>query len=75
MLCRVEGGPVLTRENIPDIGPLFTDVSAVFNPGATFFNGQTELVLRVQSRGRHTGLLRAATTDGRNFKIADNAFF
>jgi len=71
MLRRHPDGPVLTRRDIPDIPPAFTDVSSVFNPAALTVDGRTLLILRVQSRGRETGLVRAWSTDGTTFQVED----
>ena len=68
---RSSGNPILTRESIPRIAPDLVDATSVFNPGAVLRNGITELLLRVQSRGRRTHLLRASSPDGRRFRVAE----
>ena len=71
MLTRVTDRPLLTREDLPDIPPRFSDVSAVFNPGAVRIEDRTLLLLRVQNRGRETGFLRAWSHDGLHFHVED----
>jgi beta-1,4-mannooligosaccharide/beta-1,4-mannosyl-N-acetylglucosamine phosphorylase len=61
--------PILTRADIPDISPLATDVSAVFNPGAIRIGDRTLLLLRVQTRGRETLFLLAEGADGVSFRV------
>ena len=52
--------PLLTREQIPDVPPWLVDATSVFNPGAcSLEDGRPLLLLRVQSRGRRTFLMRA----------------
>ncbi|MFH1844086.1 MAG: glycoside hydrolase family 130 protein [bacterium] len=68
-LIRHPGNPILTREAIPDIPPNLVDVSSVFNPGATVYDGRTILLLRVQNRGRKTFLLLAESADGVGFRV------
>jgi len=68
-LIRHPGNPILTREAIPDIPPALVDVSSVFNPGATWYEGRTILLLRVQNRGRETFLLVAESDDGVAFRV------
>jgi beta-1,4-mannooligosaccharide/beta-1,4-mannosyl-N-acetylglucosamine phosphorylase len=70
---RSERNPIITRRDLPDIGPNFRDVSAVFNPGAVPFGDKVLLLLRVQSRGRETILLKAESRDGLDFEIAREA--
>jgi predicted GH43/DUF377 family glycosyl hydrolase len=60
--------PILTRESIPDIAPDLVDPTSVFNPGAVSIKGRTVLLLRVQTRGRRTLLLRASSDDGFHFR-------
>ncbi|MBU0755057.1 MAG: glycoside hydrolase family 130 protein [Planctomycetes bacterium] len=64
--------PIITRDDIPDIGPNLQDVSSVFNPGAIRFGDKILLMLRVQNRGRETFLLMAESRDGIEFKISDH---
>jgi predicted GH43/DUF377 family glycosyl hydrolase len=60
ILQRLDRGPLLTREQIPDVPPDLVDATSVFNPGACrLANGQPLLLLRVQTRGRRTVLMRA----------------
>ncbi|MDZ7260603.1 MAG: glycoside hydrolase family 130 protein [candidate division KSB1 bacterium] len=66
---RYPGNPIITRKDIPDIPPHLVDVTSVFNPGATRFNGKYVLMLRVQNRGRETFLMMAASDDGIHFQI------
>ncbi len=61
--------PLLSRTDIPDLPPDIVDVSSVFNPGATVFEDQLLLMLRVQTRGRRTYLLVARSDDGLAFDI------
>ena len=70
-LERITGNPILDRGDIPAIQPAFVDVSSVFNPGAAQVDGMTLLLLRVQSRGRETGLVRAWSHDGFRFRVDD----
>jgi predicted GH43/DUF377 family glycosyl hydrolase len=62
-------GPILTREQIPDIAPLLVDASSVFNPGAVYWQGRYRLLLRVQARSRQTHLVWAVSDDGVNFDV------
>ena len=68
---RHPNNPILTRLDIPDIPPHFTDVSSVFNPGAIKFGDKYLLMLRVQNRGRETCLMMASGDDGINFTVAN----
>jgi beta-1,4-mannooligosaccharide/beta-1,4-mannosyl-N-acetylglucosamine phosphorylase len=61
--------PVLTREDVPDVRPEIVDATSVFNPGAIDDEGTTRLLLRVQTRGRRTHLLEAASDDGVSFAV------
>ena len=70
-LERLTGNPLLDRGDIPDMPPVFMDVSSVFNPGAVRIDGRVMLLLRIQSRGRETGLLRAWSHDGLRFRVED----
>ncbi len=67
---RSDQNPILTRCDICGDIPGLTDVSSVFNPGAAAIDQQTHLLLRVQSRGRETSLVRAVSDDGTDFRIA-----
>jgi beta-1,4-mannooligosaccharide/beta-1,4-mannosyl-N-acetylglucosamine phosphorylase len=59
-LRRRPEGPLLTRDDIPDVAPDVVDVTSVFNPGAcSLEDGRAMLLLRVQTRGRRTVLMRA----------------
>ncbi len=62
-------GPLLTREDIPDMPPDIVDPSSVFNPGAIAKKDKTYLLLRVQTRGRRTFTV-PARGDGFSFKVA-----
>ncbi len=61
--------PIITRADIPEIGPHLIDVSSVFNPGAIKFKDKYLLMLRVQNRGRETFLMTAESRDGIDFTI------
>ena len=61
--------PIITRESIVSTAPEMRDVSSVFNPGATRFQGQYLLLLRVQNRARETLLVTARSDDGSRFEI------
>ena len=61
--------PILTRADIPDVAPLVTDASSVFNPGAVALDGRYVLLLRVQTRGRETRLMFAESEDGVSFTV------
>ena len=67
LLQRTDGGPLLTRREIPAMPPEIIDPSSVFNPGALRLDDRTYLLLRVQTRGRHTFLVPAV-------EAADNAW-
>jgi beta-1,4-mannooligosaccharide/beta-1,4-mannosyl-N-acetylglucosamine phosphorylase len=69
-LRRYSGNPILTRADIPTVGPDLEDVSSVFNPGAVQLGGETILMLRVQNRGRETHFLIARSHDGVRFDVA-----
>jgi predicted GH43/DUF377 family glycosyl hydrolase len=73
MLKRFPGNPILTRGDIPPGSPPLVDVSSVFNPGATAFNGGYLLLLRVQNRGRETFWVPARGTDGESFTVTGPA--
>jgi beta-1,4-mannooligosaccharide/beta-1,4-mannosyl-N-acetylglucosamine phosphorylase len=61
--------PILTRESVPDIPPILTDVTSVFNPGAVKWGERYLLMLRVQSRSRETFMVMAESTDGVRFTV------
>ena len=67
------GNPILTREDIPDLGGRLRDVSSVFNPGAIRIDGTTFLLLRVQTRGRETVWMLAESQDGVRFSVRPKA--
>ena len=78
-IIRILEGPFGTKldilehallEDIPDMAPDIIDPSSVFNPGAVAVSGATHLLLRVQTRGRHTFTV-PATGDGLSFMVAD----
>ncbi len=66
---RHPGGPILTREDVPDHPPEIIDASSVFNPGVALWRDRVVALLRVQTRGRQTYLLRAVSAEGRRFEI------
>ena len=66
---RHPGNPILTRADIPDVPPLLTDATSVFNPGAIEAGGRTVLMLRVQARSRETFLMLAESADGVRFSV------
>lgn len=70
MLIRNPNNPLISRKDIPEIIPFYNNVSSVFNPAAVLFNNEVLLLLRVQSRGRETFLLKAASKDGVSFTIS-----
>jgi len=70
---RYPGNPILTRSDIPDIPPLLTDATSVFNPGAVKDRGITYLMLRVQARSRETFLVMAESADGFRFVVRPQA--
>lgn len=55
---RFDGNPVLTRDDFPNM------VNAVFNPGATEFEGRTLLLMRVEHRTGLSSLAVATSDDG-----------
>ncbi len=61
--------PILTRKHIPEIPPLLSDVTSVFNPGAIKDGTTYRLILRVQDRSRETYLLPATSFDGWSFEV------
>jgi predicted GH43/DUF377 family glycosyl hydrolase len=69
-LRRFPTNPILTRADIPDVAPAVVDATSVFNPGACRLDsGRVLLLLRVQTRGRHTVLMRAESLDGERFRV------
>jgi beta-1,4-mannooligosaccharide/beta-1,4-mannosyl-N-acetylglucosamine phosphorylase len=69
ILRRVPGNPVLSRGDLPDVPPLLTDATSVFNPGAAKAGGIVVLMLRVQARSRETFMLVAESADGLRFVV------
>jgi predicted GH43/DUF377 family glycosyl hydrolase len=69
-LERIQGNPIITRQDVPDVEPAVLDATSVFNPGAAVIDGRIVLLLRVQTRGRRTFFMRAESADGMNFQIA-----
>ena len=69
-LRRVADTPLLTAAEIRSREPRLADPSSVFNPGALRADGRVHLMLRVQSRGRETFLVMAASEDGLRFTVA-----
>ena len=55
---RYEGNPIITARHFPRM------VNAVFNPGATVFEGRTLLLLRVEHRTGLSSLVVATSADG-----------
>jgi len=66
---RHPANPILTRADIPDIPPLLTDATSVFNPGAVKAGARTSLMLRVQARSRETFMVMAESGDGFRFTV------
>lgn len=66
---RHPANPILTREDVPPVSPLVSDVSSVFNPGAIKLGERYLLLLRVQTRGRETVLMFAESDDGVSFRV------
>ncbi len=58
MFVRHPGNPIITAADLPRM------VNAVFNPGATVFEGQTLLLLRVEDRTGLSYLVVARSPDG-----------
>ncbi len=59
VFIREPGGPVLTRDHVPDVPPDLIDATSIFNPGACRCeDGRPMLLARVQTRGRRTLLMR-----------------
>ena len=70
MFSRLPGGPLLTRDDIPDVPPHLIDATSVFNPGACRReDGRPMLLLRVQTRGRRTLLMRAFGCDAGHCRV------
>jgi beta-1,4-mannooligosaccharide/beta-1,4-mannosyl-N-acetylglucosamine phosphorylase len=69
-LRRRPEGPLLTRADIPDVPPALVDATSVFNPGACrLADGRPMLLLRVQTRGRRTLLMRAFGCGGERCEV------
>lgn len=69
-LRRHAHNPILTRADIPDVPPDVIDATSVFNPGACRLDsGHVLMLLRVQTRGRRTVLMRADSLDGERFMV------
>ncbi len=68
-MIRHPANPILTRKDIVSPHPALQDVSSVFNPGGTLFDGRILLLLRVQNRARETFLLKALSQDGIHFIV------
>jgi len=65
LFTRYEKNPILTPERWP------CKVARVFNPGATLFQGQTLLLVRVQDRKGHSHLTVVKSKDGKtNWRIS-----
>ena len=69
MLLRNNNNPIITRNDVPDLGVHLRNVSSVFNPGAVKMNHTYHLMLRVQNRARETFLMMADSSDGINFTV------
>jgi beta-1,4-mannooligosaccharide/beta-1,4-mannosyl-N-acetylglucosamine phosphorylase len=81
MLKKSLANPILTTRDIPAVKPVLSDVSSVFNPAAVKFKGKIKkdkkeinailygLILRVQTRGRETFLMRAQSEGGIAFDV------
>lgn len=70
-LRRAVHGPYLAPRDIPALRADLRDVSAVFNPGATLWRGREVLLLRVQTRGRTTVLVRAERLANGRIQVLD----
>lgn len=66
---RFSANPIITRKDIISADPVMRNPSSVFNPGGCAFQDGYMLLLRVQSRGRRTFLVKAFTRDGISFEI------
>jgi len=62
-LRRYEGNPILTHFDMP------MEASAVFNAGATLFDGKVLLVLRVEDYERRSHFHVARSNDGIHFEV------
>jgi beta-1,4-mannooligosaccharide/beta-1,4-mannosyl-N-acetylglucosamine phosphorylase len=71
ILRRHSANPILSRDSISGVQKPFHDLSSVFNPGAIRVDDRDVLILRLQNRGRETGLLVAESKDGIHFETAD----
>ena len=58
MFLRHPGNPIITAADLPRM------VNAVFNPGATVFEGETLLLLRVEERTGHSHLVVGRSPNG-----------
>ncbi|MCB5246403.1 MAG: glycoside hydrolase family 130 protein [Candidatus Cloacimonetes bacterium] len=61
--------PLITRRDIVSSHPALRDVSSVFNPGGTWFEGRILLLLRVQNRARETLFVKAWSENGVDFQV------
>ena len=68
-MIRHSRNPILTRKDIPEVPPLLSDVTSVFNPGAINDGTSYRLILRVQDRSRETYFLPATSFDGWSFEV------
>ena len=66
---RHPANPILSRADVPDVPPLLTDVTSVFNPGAVKVGDRYLLMLRVQARSRETFMVMAESADGFRFDV------
>jgi beta-1,4-mannooligosaccharide/beta-1,4-mannosyl-N-acetylglucosamine phosphorylase len=71
---RHPANPILTRADVPDVPPLLTDATSVFNPGAVKAGGRYVLMLRVQARSRETFTMVAESRDGVRFAVRPEIF-
>lgn len=62
---------LITRDDLSSDLLKLTDVTSIFNPGAIKIENETLLLLRVQNRGRETFLVKAQSSDGREFVVSD----
>jgi beta-1,4-mannooligosaccharide/beta-1,4-mannosyl-N-acetylglucosamine phosphorylase len=68
-MIRHSHNPILTRRDIPEIPPLLSDVTSVFNPGAIKDGTYHRLIVRVQDRSRETYFMPATSFDGVTFEV------
>lgn len=69
-LLRRTDGPLLGRAQIPDVAPDLVDATSVFNPGACRWpDGRVMLLLRVQTRGRRSLLMRSFGSELGTFTV------